>query len=58
MKSGSKKRLNDQYKHMSKFYHGRPPNYPSQIHLLSEGRVAYCDLFEEVDVAATKKKMT
>ena len=56
MKCGNKKRLADQYKHMSQFYHGRPPNYPSQIELLSEGRVAYCDLYEEVDVSISRKK--
>ena len=56
MKCGNKKRLADQHKHVSQFYHGRPPNYPSQIELLSEGRVAYCDLHEEVDVPITKKK--
>ena len=56
MKSGSKKRLSDQQNFMAKFFHGRPPNHPSQIQLLTDGRVVYSDLYEEVELSATKKK--
>ena len=56
MKSGKKMRLSEQWDFMGKFFHGRPPNYPSQIEMLAEGRVGYADLFEEVEVPATKKK--
>ena len=55
MKSGNKKILNEQYTYISNFFHGRPPNYPSQIQLLSEGRVAYADFYEKVEFDATKK---
>ena len=36
-------------------YHSHPPNQPSQIKLLSEGRAAYRDLFEEDTVKTTRK---
>ena len=38
MKSGKKMRLSEQWDFMGKFFHGRPPNYPSQIEMLAEGR--------------------
>ena len=56
LKSGKPRRLNEQYAYMARFFHGSPPNYPSQIKLLSEGRSAYRDLFEEATVKSTKKK--
>ena len=55
MKCGSKKKLCDQYSFMHKIYHGHPPNRPSQISLLAEGRTCYSGLYEEVIVPATKK---
>ena len=55
LRSGKPRRLNEQHIFMSKFYHGHPPNQPSQIRLLSEGRAAYRDLFEEDIVKTTKK---
>ena len=56
MKSSRKMQLNEQWDFMGKYFHGRPPNYPSQIEMLVEGRAGYADLFEEVEVPATKKK--
>ena len=55
LKSGNKKKYKDQYEYMTRFFHGRPPNNPSQIKLLAEGRLAYSDLYEEVDYTAKKK---
>ena len=55
LKSGNKKKYHDQYEYMTKYFHGRPPNFPSQIKLLAEGRVNYNDLYEEVDFIAKKK---
>ena len=43
---------------MTRFFHGRPPNNPAQIKLLAEGRLAYGDLYEEVDYTAKKKDAT
>ena len=55
LKTGSKKHLKDQRDTMFKFYHGRPPNHPSQIKLLSEGRLAYSELYDEVLIPSTNK---
>ena len=55
MKSGVKKKLTDQYKFMSRFYHGKVPTHPAQIQLLSEGRLKYRDLFDVIDVGTTSK---
>ena len=57
MKAGKKMCLNDQWEFMAKFFHGRPPNYPSQIELLVEGCVAYSELYEEIEITAKKKRM-
>ena len=56
LKSGKPRRPNDQYSYMARFFHGSPPNYPSQIKLLSEGRSLYRDIFEEETVKNTKKR--
>jgi len=56
LKSGKYRRLNEQYSFMSKFFHVQPPNYLSQIKLLSEGCASYRDLFEEETITNTKKK--
>ena len=55
MKDGKSKRLQEQYVQMDKFFHGKPPNHSSQINILAEGRFTYSDLYEEVEMAATKK---
>ena len=57
IKSRSKKKLNDQHNHVSRFYHGRPPDFPSQIALLCDGKVAYSQLYEEVEVPVLKKNV-
>ena len=41
---------------MSKFYHGQEPNNPSQIKLLANAHINFCELFDEVDAVATSKK--
>ena len=56
LKSGKPRRLNEQHEYMARFFHGSPPNYPSQIKLLCEGRASYRDLFEEVTMKSTKRK--
>ena len=56
LKSGSKKKVSDQHKFMSLFYHGKPPNHPAQIQLLSEARLKYRELYDEVDVPTTSKR--
>ena len=55
LKSGKPRRLNNQYSYMARFFHGSPPNYPSQIKLLSEGCSLYRSLLEEEIVKNTKK---
>ena len=55
LKTGPKRNVKDQREKMAQFYHGRPPNHPSQIKLLSEGRLAYSDLYDEVQIPTTSK---
>ena len=55
LKSGKPRLLNDQHTRIARFFHGSPPNYPSQIKLLAEGRASYQDLFEEETVKNAKK---
>ena len=55
MKCGKAKRLTEQYSAMSKFYHGRPPTFPSQIQLLSEGHSIYRELYEDVTTTSMNK---
>ena len=46
-----------QYDSMFAYYHGKPPNRPSQIKLLAEGSTGqYRKLYESVQNAATSKK--
>ena len=55
MRSGKSKRMNEQYEQMYIFCHGKPPKYPSKIKLLAEGKLNYEDLYEEIEMTATKK---
>ena len=55
MKAGKKIRQNEQWDYMGENIHGRLPNYPSHIELLVEGRVAYSELYEEIESTATTK---
>ena len=55
MKCGKSKKLNDQYDDMYTFFHGKPPDHPSQIHLLANANIIYKDLYESVDGTSTKK---
>ena len=48
MNSGKRMSHNDQWEFMARFFHDRPPKYPSQIELLVEGRMTYADLFEKI----------
>ena len=41
---------------MSKLYHGKPPNHPSQIKHLADAHLNYRDFNDEVDRIATHKK--
>ena len=52
---GKSIRLKDQYKIMSKFYHGRHPDNPSQIKLLCDASYTYRRLFETTTTMATRK---
>ena len=55
LKSGKPCRLNDQHARMARLFHSSPPNFPSQIKLLAEGRASHWDSIEE-ETAKTPKK--
>ena len=57
LKQGKGKTIMQQYDSMFAYYHGKPPNRPSQIKLLAEGSTGqYRELYESVQIAATSKK--
>ena len=53
---GKPKRVKDQYKGMATFFHGNPPNHPSQIKLLCSVSCARKRIFDKTSSIATKKK--
>ena len=56
LKSGLKKNYSTNINPCQFFFHGKPPNHPSQIHLLAEGRLKYSCLFESIQIKTTSKK--
>ena len=56
IKCGGGKKLTQQYSNIEKNYHGKEPNHPSQIKLLSEASLSYSCLYDTVSHSATKKK--
>ena len=57
LKQGKGKTVMQQHDSMSAYFHGKPPNRPSQIKLLAEGSTAsYRELYESVQNKATSKK--
>merc|ERR1719246_340874 len=55
IKCGEGKRISQQQAEMEMFYHGRPPNHPSQIKLLAEASYSYRDLYDVDTTIALKK---
>ena len=39
LRSGKSKRVIEQHNQMARFYHGKPPKYPSQIKLLADRKL-------------------
>lgn len=56
MRVGKSKRLVEQYDQIARFYHGKLPNYSSQIKLLCEGKLNYNDLYDEIQLQSKNKK--
>ena len=55
IKCGKSQKAPEQRERLSKKIHGKPPNRPPQIKLLSEGDLNYSDLYDEVDIQVTSK---
>ena len=57
LKQGKGKTIMQQHAIMFAYFHGKPPNRPSQIKLLAEGSTGqHRELCESVQNAATSKK--
>ena len=56
IRSGEGKTLDEQYKLMQEFYHGKGNRSPSQIEMLVEGQLHYAGLYEKKSVRITSKK--
>ena len=56
MKCGKQRPLHDQHEKLARFFHGKPPNHPSQIKMLSEVNISYRELFDKNNVPNTNKK--
>ena len=55
MKSGKPRNTSQQRIRIAEFYHGKPPNRPSQIKLLAEAHLNYRDLYDEISSTAISK---
>ena len=56
IRSGEGKTLDEQYRLMEEFYHGKKNSSPSQIEMLVEGQLHYAGLYEKKSVRITSKK--
>ena len=56
IRSGEGKTLDEQYRLMEEFYHGKKNSSPSQIEMLVEGQLHYAGLYEKKPLRITSKK--
>ena len=55
LKCGMAMKFKKQQEQLARFYHGQPPDHPSQIKLLAQGSYTYRELYEEESSIITKK---